>query len=151
MLIVWRTSIANVLRGLAPLDNRQRPLMLAWSEFGRLFHAKRADRPLKFLQSAEAERPRQPSSDQFMEKRTTVDVAAAWFWPPSGLFFHDHRKNLVEIIVENMGTTWVKLGIKVPPEDFIKPYHSLAGRHRPFGLLVKKSRSRCLPLPICAT
>ncbi len=127
------------LRGTAPLDIINGPLMRGMDEVGRLFN----DNQLivaEVLQSAEAMKAAVGHLEPFMEK---ADAAAR------GTFLlatvkgdvHDIGKNLVDIILSNNGYRVINLGIKVPPETLI----AACREHKPdaiglSGLLVKSAQ-----------
>ena len=108
--------------GIAPLDIINGPLMAGMAEVGRLFN----DNELivaEVLQSAEAMKAAVSHLEQFMEKADVEKRAKIILATVKG-DVHDIGKNLVEIILKNNGYDVINLGIKVPPEDLIRPTRS---------------------------
>jgi 5-methyltetrahydrofolate--homocysteine methyltransferase len=125
--------------GVPPLDIVNGPLMAGMAEVGRLFNANELI-VAEVLQSAEAMKAAVSHLEQFMEKAATARRGKVLLATVKG-DVHDIGKNLVEIILANNGYEVVNLGIKVPPEELIKAFHT----HNPdaiglSGLLVKSAQ-----------
>lgn len=126
-------------QGAAPLDIINGPLMSGMAEVGRLFNANELI-VAEVLQSAEAMKAAVSHLEQFMEKADTAKRGKVVLATVKG-DVHDIGKNLVEIILKNNGYDVVNLGIKVPPDELIKAFHT----HKPdaiglSGLLVKSAQ-----------
>ncbi|HUO04357.1 MAG TPA: methionine synthase [Candidatus Binataceae bacterium] len=132
-------DLDEALRGRAPLEIINGPLMKGMDEVGRLFNANQMI-VAEVLQSAEAMKAAVAHLEPHMEKTESATKGKIVLATVKG-DVHDIGKNLVEIILSNNGYRVVNLGIKVPPEDLIKAHRE----HSPdaiglSGLLVKSAQ-----------